>query len=333
MKIEKYIYELLFQHDCVILPDFGGFITNYKPAKIDNELHKSYPPAKKVSFNINLRQNDGLLIKHISDFENIDYKETNDIVAKFVKEINEKLQNADRINFEGIGQFQYDKEKNLQFEPEQYTNFLLDSYGLSTFHFPALKEKKQHIRIKPKFENKSQVSAIIRNSIFRRATIGVSIAAIMIFVPYKMGFFQNSNFSFANLNPFSGPKSELLEHKRIFLTEIESRKAIVIASDSFNEKEILLSERNIEQNSKVELVDTDINNSKLYHIIGGSFVKEKNAQKYFHQIIDEGFPAKVLPKEKGKYRVAIFSFEKKLEATNKLSVLRKDNSSLWLLRR
>ncbi|MFN2430356.1 MAG: hypothetical protein ABR574_10085, partial [Cryomorphaceae bacterium] len=33
--LDQYINELLYDYDCVILPQLGGFVTNYKPAQID----------------------------------------------------------------------------------------------------------------------------------------------------------------------------------------------------------------------------------------------------------------------------------------------------------
>ena len=45
MKIEEHISELLFEHDCVIVPDFGGFVCNYAPARIDPVKHLFEPPC------------------------------------------------------------------------------------------------------------------------------------------------------------------------------------------------------------------------------------------------------------------------------------------------
>lgn len=53
--IEKYISELLYQYDCVIIPGFGGFIGNYSPALIDPIYHTFHPPYKSLLFNINLK--------------------------------------------------------------------------------------------------------------------------------------------------------------------------------------------------------------------------------------------------------------------------------------
>ncbi len=63
MEISQYIKELLILNDCVIIPEFGGFVANYKPATIEN--NQFFPPAKEIAFNNKLVSNDGLLIKHI----------------------------------------------------------------------------------------------------------------------------------------------------------------------------------------------------------------------------------------------------------------------------
>ena len=60
-KIDQHIFELLFQHDCVILSDFGGFVANYVSAKVDENTRRIFPPAKTVIFNKYLTNNDGLL--------------------------------------------------------------------------------------------------------------------------------------------------------------------------------------------------------------------------------------------------------------------------------
>jgi hypothetical protein len=35
MELNKYISDLLRKHNCVIVPDFGGFVANYRSAVID----------------------------------------------------------------------------------------------------------------------------------------------------------------------------------------------------------------------------------------------------------------------------------------------------------
>jgi len=84
MDIRVHIARLLEEHDCVILPGFGGFIGNYAPARIDPVSHSFIPPAKKILFNINLRQNDGLLYNRIVTDEGVSYADALILVNELI---------------------------------------------------------------------------------------------------------------------------------------------------------------------------------------------------------------------------------------------------------
>ena len=90
--ITAFIRELLFGHDCVIVPGFGGFIGNYTPAKIDKNTGTFYPPVKQISFNRNLNHNDGLLIGRISVSSGINYGDTRSLVEDFVAGVRKNLE-------------------------------------------------------------------------------------------------------------------------------------------------------------------------------------------------------------------------------------------------
>jgi hypothetical protein len=91
LDITAFIRELLFGHDCVIVPDFGGFIGNYTPAYIDKDSGMFYPPVKQISFNRNLNHNDGLLVGKISGSAKINYGDSKILVEEFVRELRRKL--------------------------------------------------------------------------------------------------------------------------------------------------------------------------------------------------------------------------------------------------
>ena len=69
VNVDKSISELLYQFDCVIIPDFGGFVANYAGAKIQPIQNTFTPPSKQISFNRNLTSNDGLLANFYSGVE------------------------------------------------------------------------------------------------------------------------------------------------------------------------------------------------------------------------------------------------------------------------
>ena len=74
MHLSNHISKLLFDHDCVTVPGFGSFLGNYKSAQYDFKEQKFYPPSKQISFNSQIKDNDGLLAKEISKTLDLSYE-------------------------------------------------------------------------------------------------------------------------------------------------------------------------------------------------------------------------------------------------------------------
>jgi nucleoid DNA-binding protein len=133
MDITAFIRELLFSHDCVIIPGFGGFIGNYTPARIDKNSSTFYPPVKQISFNRNLNHNDGLLVGRISDSAKINYGDARNIVEEFTASLRKKLERGEKVTFDNIGSFSNNQEGNVQFEPDRNVNYHLTDSIHSSF--------------------------------------------------------------------------------------------------------------------------------------------------------------------------------------------------------
>ena len=69
MKFDKYIKDLLYRYDCVVLPNLGAFIARNVSVKIDESNNIIIPPSKLISFNAKIKENDGLLANHIAIVE------------------------------------------------------------------------------------------------------------------------------------------------------------------------------------------------------------------------------------------------------------------------
>ena len=141
--IAHLISSLLYKHECVIIPDFGGFITNYKSANIDNVQGFIQPPSKSISFNQKLTNNDGLLVNFLSQLEQISYEESLRRITAFSKYCQGVLKNNEILSFPNVGRIFLDQEEKIQFHPENSTNFLLSSYGLPTMQvYPIIRKDK-----------------------------------------------------------------------------------------------------------------------------------------------------------------------------------------------
>jgi hypothetical protein len=138
LTVEQLIGDLLLQHNCVIVPSFGGFVAQRTSAKIDSAKGVIIPPKKSVLFNKQLINNDGLLIAALSQANSIPYSEAAEEVQAHINEWEARLQMGGRITIDRVGNLFYDQERNLCFEQDRFYNLLLESFGLSSVHFVSV---------------------------------------------------------------------------------------------------------------------------------------------------------------------------------------------------
>jgi hypothetical protein len=141
--ISPYISNLLFDHDCVIVPGFGGFVANYKPAEIIHAEHTIYPPSKAISFNKYLRNNDGLLVNAVRSNRNISFDEATQLIALWVNSSNSLLKHNESLHLAKIGVLQNDIEGNTQFIPDFSINYLKSSFGLKPVYAQPVMRGKE----------------------------------------------------------------------------------------------------------------------------------------------------------------------------------------------
>lgn len=139
MKVARYIGDLLFKYECIVIPGFGGFITKEVPAKINPVQNHFAPPSKDIVFNAHLKANDGLLINHIASSEKITYLEAKKTLDRFVEQCETALKNGKRIHFRKVGTLFLNEAGFKQFAPDSTQNYLADSYGLKSFISPPIK--------------------------------------------------------------------------------------------------------------------------------------------------------------------------------------------------
>lgn len=130
MKFEKYIKDLLYRYDCVVLPNLGAFVARNVSAKIDESNNIIIPPSKLISFNAKIKENDGLLANHIAIVENISREKAGKKIHKKILFYNRNLNNGSLVKFKDVGSLSLKNDKYI-FNPSNKINFLSDSFGLS----------------------------------------------------------------------------------------------------------------------------------------------------------------------------------------------------------
>ena len=144
MKISYHIFNLLQEHDCVIVPNFGAFVARNISAKISSDGSRIYPPNKEITFNKSLIKSDGLLINRISSDENISYEMANDKLSNWVIKSHKKISKQGYIEIKNIGSISLENEKYI-FNPSQNSIFLKSSYGLNSIDSNEIKRSTNSI--------------------------------------------------------------------------------------------------------------------------------------------------------------------------------------------
>ena len=155
MKIARYIGDLLYDYECVVIPGLGGFLTSETPATINPVTHHFKPPFKKIFFNTQLRANDGLLINYVAKEMGLSYREAKSQVDKFVLLCHDALKNGKRINFHRIGYIYMNSKEQIVFEQDTTINYDADAYGLTGFVSPAVRRVSHEEKLKEKVAAKA----------------------------------------------------------------------------------------------------------------------------------------------------------------------------------
>ena len=130
MHLADHIRPLLRDHDCVIIPDFGGLVADASSARAQPGRQALSPPTKLVAFNQSLTRNDGLLVDALSQHMGFTISQAREAVRTAVAALQRELDETNRTELPGIGIFRRAAGRGLAFEYTGTDNLLTSSFGL-----------------------------------------------------------------------------------------------------------------------------------------------------------------------------------------------------------
>lgn len=307
MILANYISDLLYRYECVIVPDFGGFITNETSAKVNHFTHTFYPPKKQISFNSHLKNNDGLLANYIASVEKIPFSDAVSLINKEVQNWNQLLNN-ESVEISKIGSLSLNSDKKLIFEPATTVNYLTSSFGLNSFSSAAIKR----LEYKEKVRQLETITPIlpVEETARRKTPIFLRYAATAAIL------FAVGSFGWNEYNKNQYQEQLLAEQKQQDDVEQKIQQATFVITNPLPA---------ITLNVAKEI--------KNYHIIAGAFREPQNADKKVAQLIKSGYDAQILGVNKWNLtQVSYGSFADKYDALKNLRVIKRTVSSdAWLL--
>jgi cell division septation protein DedD/nucleoid DNA-binding protein len=326
--VQNHIKELLFEQDCVVIPDFGGFLTNFDGAKINDSKQFISPPQKWLAFNALLKNDDGLLSNYIAKEENISREQASLKVKSFVEETKRYIQFDNSYFMEGLGTFSQNEENKIQFQPKVSTNFYTESFGLENIRLKkssALPNELQVVHTPPAVSNHTIQQVFVaddrepmaelmedetvapysrrRFSRVLPVVYGLFGAAFLMSAIY---FYDNQKVSLSSMNPFQSSA----------VTQPIVKKAIIETPKAVEKVETKPFEPVVAENI-VETKKTINSSNNRFFIILGSFGSEQNAKKLVRTLKNKGYEeAKLIyPKNNEKLiKVTAGGFQNEFEA-------------------
>lgn len=298
MILANYIKDLLYRYDCVIVPNFGGFITNRMSATYNSHTSNFLPPFKQIAFNNNLKENDGLLANYIASVEGISFEDANKTLATVVNNWKVQLQ-KDAIELAQVGTLSLNENQQIIFEPSTEVNYLAESFGLATVVTSEIERKQANV--KPLVP----VTNTANNRVLPTLLKYAATAAILL----TLGYVGNNLYQQNKQNTILASQEKALEKKIQSATFTITNPLPTIELNAVKEK------------------------AKQFHIVAGAFQFPANAEKKVKQLQKEGYEARIIGVNKwGLTEVVFNSFSDRNEAINELYKIQDSVSKdAWLL--
>ena len=294
MHLSNHISKLLFDHDCVTVPGFGSFLGNYKSAQYDFKEQKFYPPSKQISFNSQIKDNDGLLAKEISKTLDLSYEESvkkvHHSVLSWIKQIK-----SDTIVLKNIGELYLNREDKIIFIPSNELNHLKESFGLPPVFISEIEEIKSFTKNTRTSLKSKKKNYFIQAAVWTCLIVGLS-------------------------SLYVNEKNNLLERELAYKQEYRKQTKQKVQKAVFD----LGSLPSLTVNVKMK--------QKKYFIIAGAFRISQNAEKLVLNLKQKGYNATRLGlNEKGLNPVAFTSFINRNDAVSELRLIQgKENKDAWI---
>lgn len=358
-ELERHIEILLLSNDCVIVPDFGGFMAHHVDARYDGRDNMFLPPLRTVGFNPQLKMNDSLLAQSYVEAYDISYPEAIDRLANEVAEIRQRLENEGKYEINNIGTIYLNEDGNYTFEPCEAGILTPNYYGLGGFDMLPLSTQENEPTVTLEKTNSTNIAENIEinqeekqaepvvalqnataNSVFDVNDDDEKPSAEFILI--KKSWLRNLAAAciaiiafFAISTPLRTPNVQTSKIDTGMLTRIMPKELVTqnthqtkLASKAENSEKVLKinpetnKDANDEANEK-KIDQAELKSAKPYYgIVLASRVTKRNAANYVETLQAKGFKAAKVVITATNVKVVYGSYETEGQAYKALHNLR-----------
>lgn len=327
----------LHLHDYLVLPDFGGFVLKTKTAHFGLTGSTLLPPSRIISFNLQLKQDDGILVTWLSKELNCEPSEALRQLKDFAAYCQGVLTSRRRLSLDGIGFFFLDFENNICFEPQADVNYQRDSFGLEALQLKSLPPKVEvQDRRSFVYEDRPAVAPVNSNKSLRQHSVRrFVIPAVLILVLFALtGVLLNEQKISGQLQAAFGSDGETALYSPQKYCDLPLKSSTPVSAtyvtDANGIAVLSFSERR-QFSVKAGLEKSDVQTVGRFEIVVGCFSKLENAKKLIQQLSHKKVKAQLGGKnEKGLFLVHAGRYEDRAQAVAEIENLRSKHPHAWI---
>ncbi len=156
ISIAEAISDLLYVRDTVVVPGLGAFVKKAVSAKVNPVANYFAMPSSVLEFDPNLREDNDLVVKYISEKNDVPEDEARRLLAMFVSDCFNSLKEGKKVVLNQIGTLSYDWAGDLAFAPDNAVNYNADAFGLCDFTPEPVLRSKTKDEIKEEIERQQK---------------------------------------------------------------------------------------------------------------------------------------------------------------------------------
>ncbi len=326
--INQAIVELLFQFDCVIIPNFGAFIKREKPASFSKDTQSFHPSSVELIFNQQLKEDDALLLKYIQLKHELTTSEASQQIKNYIDELRIILFNEGTVEFSGLGKMTLNIYDQIIFNGQTQIPLLQKQFGFQSIHLePILKTEKE--------------LGSPRKTRFRYIAAAITIPVFLISAwaslhPEKI---KDTYYHYASMIPFQSSAEQIqykadFEVKNDLKVDSERKEFLLHLEEKINTEEVIPEtvQEVVEPITTEVITEKNIEIVKPFHIIVGAFSSKKNAEKKVSQLERKGFTGLIIKLENSKlHRVSVQDFITEAKAELVITEYKQKFKGAWIL--
>lgn len=357
IELERHIEVLLLNNDCVIIPNFGGFMVHHVEARYDEKDHIFLPPYRTLGFNPQLKMNDSLLAQSYIEAYDISYPEAIKRIVSEVDELNQILDNEGEYELNDIGTLHRNEMGSFDFVPCDAGILTPYLYGLSSFELESLssikaKRNKEVIEAEKEITNiPTGIQALEKANIFanqsslsnktedeqedQEKSIRISISMLRNAAAVAILFVVLMLIP----TPLSNKKDKLIQSElntsllyKIIPNDVITEKAGVNPLEKIASKPQPESTKEVKAKEVVEEVNTPKKQETFYTIVLASRITKKNAEAYTESLKTKGLENAEMIAKGGHVKVICGRYESEKEAYKAMNKLNNnpDFADCWV---